>query len=78
MERSGSEGTRDIGVGWQVGTPGSGSGGDVDTDVIGVGTDGGLAANPPERTNPSSTSGNTTEEEDVMDDVESRYDENKR
>ncbi|MGE5610270.1 MAG: hypothetical protein ACM359_13535 [Bacillota bacterium] len=42
--RGGSTGTRTTGVGAPEGGPGSGSGGDVDPDVIGVGGTGGLAA----------------------------------
>jgi len=75
MERSGSQGTRETAVGWQVGTPGSGSGGDVDTDVIGIGADRGVAASPAEETGPTISSEPDNSEEDDFDDVESRHEE---
>jgi hypothetical protein len=45
--RSGEQGVRVTGVGHAPGSPGAGSGGDLDPDVIGLGQRGGLAAAPP-------------------------------
>lgn len=44
--RSGAMGVRDSGVGHAPGTPGAGSGGDLDPDFIGLDGKGGLAASP--------------------------------
>jgi len=44
--RSGARGVREAGVGHAPGPVGTGSGGDVDPDVIGVGTGRGVAASP--------------------------------
>jgi hypothetical protein len=44
------DGRRDVGVGAPDSGPGSGSGGDLDPDIIGLGTRGGLAASPDRRT----------------------------
>lgn len=48
FSRSGSRGVRTSGVGAPVGTDGSGSGGDLDPDVIGLDGRGGVANNPRE------------------------------
>jgi hypothetical protein len=64
VTRGGATGTRTTGVGARSGRPGSGSGGDLDTDIIGVGTDGsGIAARPPRgvTAGPSSTTGSSDE-----------------
>lgn len=45
--RSGASGTRTSGVGHAPGRPGTGSGGDLDTDFIGLDHKGGIAARPP-------------------------------
>jgi hypothetical protein len=42
--RSGASGKRTIGVGSTEGPDGKGSGGDVDSDIIGVGTGGGISS----------------------------------
>lgn len=47
-ERSGSRGMRETAVGHPVGSPGAGSGGDIDTDIVGIGTGIGLAAEGPD------------------------------
>ena len=44
--RSGAQGTRTSGVGHAPGSPGAGSGGDLDTDFIGLDGKGGIAARP--------------------------------
>jgi hypothetical protein len=44
--RSGASGTRTSGVGHAPGRPGAGSGGDLDTDFIGLDHKGGIAARP--------------------------------
>lgn len=48
-ERSGASGTRESGVGHAPGAPGTGSGGDLDPDFIGLDGKGGVAASPEER-----------------------------
>lgn len=47
--RSDAEGRRTVGVGAPPGSDGAGSGGDVDTDVIGLDGRGGIAGDPTER-----------------------------
>jgi hypothetical protein len=49
-QRASGRGVRETGVGWSEGSPGSGSGGDLDPDVVGVGSGRGLAAGPAGRT----------------------------
>lgn len=48
-ERSGASGVRASGVGHAPGAPGTGSGGDLDPDFIGLDGKGGVAASPGER-----------------------------
>ena len=45
--RSGNRAVRESGVGYPPGPPGSGSGGDIDPDIVGVNGTGGVAASPP-------------------------------
>lgn len=47
--RSGEEGRRTTGVGSSGGSDGSGSGGDLDPDIIGLDGRGGLSSRPPDR-----------------------------
>jgi hypothetical protein len=59
--RSGTSGVRDVGVGYPPGGPGSGSGGDLDPDFIGLDGKGGVA-NAPASGNaqgPASTDGHS-------------------
>ncbi len=48
--RSGAQGRRTSGVGAPLGPAGSGSGGDLDPDIVGVGGTGGVAREGPDRT----------------------------
>lgn len=48
--RAVGEGRRTSGVGYPLGSDGTGSGGDLDTEIIGVGSGAGIAAGPPGHT----------------------------